>query len=62
MLNINLWNLLDFFRSLMDISRNLISVEFSGISKLVKSGRFLRQKMDISGNLRLMDPGKFPRF
>ena len=39
-----------FFRSLMDISGNLISVEFSGISKLVESGRFLKQKVDINRN------------
>ena len=53
---------MDFFRSLMYISGNLISVKFGGISKLVKSGKFLRQKVDISGNLRLTDLGGFFRF
>ena len=46
----------------MDISGNLISVKFGGISKLVKSGKFLRQKVDISGNLKLINPSGFPRF
>ena len=46
----------------MDISGNLISVKFSRISGLVESGKFLRQKVDISGNLRLISPGKFPKF
>ena len=51
-----------FFKSLMDISRNLILVEFGRIYRLVKSSGFLRQGVDISGNLRLMDPGGFPKF
>ena len=46
----------------MDISRNLILVEFSRISKLVESGGFLRHKVDISKNLRLRDPSGFPTF
>ena len=46
----------------MDISRNLILMEFGGISGLVEFSRFLRQKVDISGNLRLISPGKFPKF
>jgi hypothetical protein len=37
-------------------------VEFSGIPKLVESGGFLRYKVDISGNLRLIDLSGFPRF
>jgi hypothetical protein len=36
------------FRSLVDISRNLIFVEFSRILRLVESGRFLRRGVDIS--------------
>ena len=46
----------------MDVDGNLISVKFSGISGLVEFSRFLRQKVDISGNLRLIDPSGFPRF
>ena len=55
----------------MDISRIFISVEFSGILRLVESGRFLRCRVDIGGNLRLVDLGGnlrlvdlsgFPRF
>jgi len=50
------------FRSLINISRNLTSVEFSKIPKLVKSGGFLKRRVNISENLRLMDFSKFPRF
>ena len=50
------------FRSLMDVSGNLISVEFSRISGLMESGGFSRRKVDISGNLRLIDLSGFPRF
>ena len=49
-------------RSLVDISRNLIFVEFSKILRLVESSRFLRCRIDISGNLRLVDLSRFPRF
>jgi len=49
-------------RSLVDISGNLISVEFGGILRLVESGRFLRRGVDIGGNLRLVDLSGFPRF
>ena len=51
-----------FFKSLMDISGDLILVKFSRISRLVKSSRFLRQGVDISGNLRLINPSRFPKF
>jgi hypothetical protein len=37
-------------------------MDISGIPKLVKSGGFLRRKMDIGGNLRLIDFSGFPRF
>ena len=37
-------------------------MELSGIPRLVKSGRFLKYKVDISGNLRLIDLSRFPRF
>ena len=45
----------------MDIGRNLISVEFSRIPRLVESGGFLRY-VDISRNLRLIDPSRLSRF
>ena len=48
-------------KSLIDISRNLISVEFNGIPKLVESGRFLRY-IDISGIFRLVGLNGFSRF
>jgi hypothetical protein len=50
------------FRSLVDISGNLIFVEFSGILGLVESGGFLRCRVDVSRNLRLVDFGGFSRF
>ena len=46
----------------MDISRIFILVEFSGILGLVESSGFLRCRVDISRNLRLVDLGRFPRF
>ena len=46
----------------MDISRNFILVEFSRILRLVESSRFLRCRVDISRNLRLVDLSGFPRF
>jgi hypothetical protein len=46
----------------VDISRNLIFVEFSRILRLVESGGFLRRRVDVSGNLRLVDLGGFSRF
>ena len=49
-------------RSLVDISRIFMSVEFGGILRLVESGGFLRCRVDIGGNLRLVDLGRFPRF
>jgi hypothetical protein len=50
------------FRSLVDISGNLIFVEFSRILRLVESGRFLRRGVNIGRNLRLVDFGGFSRF
>ena len=46
----------------MDISGNLISVEFGKILRLVESSGFLRRRVDISRNLRLVDLSGFPRF
>ena len=47
---------------MVDISGNLILVEFSRIVRLVESSRFLRYRVDISRNLRLVDLSRFPRF
>jgi hypothetical protein len=46
----------------MDVGGNFILIEFSGIPRLVKSSRFLRRKVDISRNLRLMDFSRFSKF
>ena len=46
----------------MDVSEILILVEFSRIPMLVKSGRLLRCRIDISKNLRLVGLSKFLRF
>ena len=46
----------------MDISGNFMSMEFSGIPRLVKSSRFLKRGVDISGNLRLIDFNRFSKF
>ena len=51
-----------FFKSLMDISGNFILVEFGKISRLIESSGFLRQGVDISKNLRLINLSGFPRF
>ena len=37
-------------------------VEFSRIPGLVESSGFLRRRVDISRNLRLVDLSRFPRF
>ena len=50
------------FRSLMDVSRNFMLMKFGGIPRLVKSSRFLRHKVDINRNLRLIDFSKFLKF
>ena len=51
-----------YFRSLVDIIRYLILVKFSGIIRLVESSGFLRCKIDISRNLRLIDLSRFLKF
>ena len=40
-------------RSLVDISRIFILVEFGGILRLVESSGFLRYRVDISRNLKI---------
>ena len=51
-----------YFRSLVDVIKYLILVKFSGIIRLVESGKFLRYRIDINGNLRLMDLSGFFKF
>jgi hypothetical protein len=46
----------------VDISRIFILVEFGRILRLVESSGFLRCRIDIGRNLRLVDLGRFPRF
>ena len=43
----------------MNVSRNLILVEFSRILRLVELGGLLRYRVDIGGNFRLVDSGRF---
>ena len=45
------------FRSLIDVGRNLILVEFGRIPRLIKFSGFLRRGVNISRNL-----SRFPRF
>ena len=51
-----------YFRSLVDIVRYLILVKFSGIIGLVESSGFLKCRVNINRNLRLMDFSKFFKF
>jgi len=46
----------------MDISRNLTSVEFGEIPRLVKSGGFFRCRVDSYRNFKLVNSGGFFRF
>ena len=46
----------------MGVSGSLTSVEFSRVPRLAEFSKFLRHKVDISGNLKLMDLSKFPKF
>ena len=45
-----------------EASGYLILVKFSGIVRLVESSKFLKYRVDISGNLRLMDLSGFFKF
>ena len=47
------------FRFLVDVSGNLILVEFSRILKLVELGGLLKYRVDISRNFRLVDSSRF---
>ena len=51
-----------YFRFLADVYGYLISVEFSGIIRSVESSKFLRYRVDINRNLRLMDFSGFFKF
>ena len=51
-----------YSRSLVDVIRYLILVKFSGIIKSVESGRFLKYKINISRNLRLINLSRFLKF
>ena len=46
----------------MDISRSLTFIEFSRLPRLVESGKFLRYRIEIGRNLRLVDFSRFSRF
>ena len=46
----------------MGISGSFMLVEFSRVPKLVKSSRFLRRRVDINRNFRLVDFSRFFRF
>jgi hypothetical protein len=48
-----------YSRSLADVGGYLVSVEFGGIVRSVKSSGFLRCGVDIGGNLRLSGFLKF---
>ena len=49
-------------RFLIDISGIFILVEFNKILRLVESGGFLRRRVNISRNLRLVDLSGFSKF
>ena len=51
-----------YFRSLADIIRYFILVKFSRIIRSVEFNEFLKYKVDINGNLRLMDLSRFLKF
>ena len=37
-------------------------IEFGKVPKLVKFSKFLKRKVDISGNLKLINFNRFPKF
>ena len=49
-------------RSLIDVSGNLTFIKFGKIFRLVESGGFLRHRVNVNRNLRLVDLGRFPKF
>ena len=50
------------FKFLMGVSGSLILVEFGKVPRLVEFSKFLRYRVDISRNLKLIDLSKFPKF
>ena len=46
----------------MDVSRNLILVEFNRILRLVELGGPFKYIVDVSRNFRLVDPSGFFKF
>ena len=51
-----------YFKFLMNTSGYLISVEFGRIIRSMEFSKFLRYRVDISRNSRLVDLSRFPRF
>jgi len=49
-------------RSLVDVSKILILVKFSGIFGLVELGRLFRYIVEVGRNFRLVDSSRFFRF
>ena len=47
---------------LVDVSRNLMLVEFGRILRLVELGGLFRYRVDISRKFKLVDPSEFFRF
>ena len=46
----------------VDISRSFAFIEFGRLPRLVEFSGFLRYRIEIGGNLRLVDLGGFSRF
>ena len=51
-----------YFKSLINASGYLILVKFGGIIRLVKFSGFLKYRVDINRNLRLIDLSRFFKF
>ena len=51
-----------YFKSLVDVIGYLILIEFSRIIRSVESSKFLKCRVDISRNLRLIDLSGFFKF
>jgi len=49
-------------RFLVDVSENIILVEFSRILRLVELGELFRYRVDVSRNFKLVNPSEFFRF
>ena len=51
-----------YSKSLADVIRYIILVKFSRIIRLVESSKFFRYRVDISGNLKLINLSGFLKF